>query len=660
MRHKFLAVVVLAIAAPACLAEITLTRGADGFFTATTPNYSARVGPDGNLHSLISDGTEFLLDGYKGLVGGGYLTITEGPEWSVEVFRFGQVEQAGPDAVVATADKHRLIYKFLPDAIELSFAHTAPPTVYHFVLNPALKDMLEKNSGETIAPKTVWREGVPMLFNERGANVTFPAGVLYYIAKNARDKPDTDPEVLQVWMPQTWQDNVITQRLIIHAKPTVADTLQATLAVSPANHLFPGGRPAELALVGKTRVPGLECDAQAELIATDFLTKREVFRETRPLRIAALAAGEVRFTLTPPPGFYEGVLTVKQGEETLATRTFPFAYDLAHMLPPERPADFDQFWDDTLAEQDKIPPDWQLALEKETADYRLYRTVFTGLFGRKFHAWLSVPVREGKYPGTLTLPPSGINVAYLPSLGPGIVGMSLAIAGQELTPPPDGKFPPDPYFRLGWDYFRTGIDSRETWYYRAVYAACSRAVDLLASRPETDVTRIFVSGGSQGGGLAFITAALNPKVTMAVGNSPGLFGLEWKLRHLGPAYWPPIDPVDENSQPITDPDLLEKRVAVVRYGDGANFAPRLKCAVLLNLGLQDHVTSPVGALASWSRLEDASVRAILADSWGGHNGPRGGQALTSAWLAALVDGQVSRVLDLRPADSLPVLVEARR
>ncbi len=664
MRALLCTLLIIALAAGFAAGAVTVTKNADGSFTATANNYTARLGPDGNLHSLVSGGTEFLLDGYRGLVGAGYLTITEGTPWKVEAYEFDQVEQTAPDVVTATADKHKLTYKFLDDGLEFGFQHTAEPTIYHFIINPAIKDMQERSSGETVPHKTTWRDGTIALYNEKGSNVTLPPGALYYIAKNSAEKPDTDPMVLQMWMPRSWGDQVITQKMTIHAQPTVADALQASLNVTPGNFVFSGGDRARLGLKMQMRFPDLPLDCVVQFTAQEFLTKQEIAQLQQPFQLAALGQGEVEFDVTPQPGFYEGVITVKragaqQGQETLATRSFPFAYDIAHMTPAERPADFDKFWDDTLAEQEKIPPDWQLVLEKATPDYKLYRTTFNGLLGRQFHAWLSVPTKPGQYPASLTLPPSGINVAYLPASGPGVVGMSLAIAGQELTPPAGGGFPLNPYFRLGWDYWRTGIDSRETWYYRAVYAACSRAVDLLASRPETDVAKVGVGGGSQGGGLSFIVAGLNPKVGVAICGSPGLFGLEWKLRHLGPAYWPPIDLVDENNAAVQDDALLEQRIAVVRYGDAGNFAPRIKGAVLLNLGLQDHVTSPAGALAAWSQLSNASYRGLLADPWGGHNGPRGGQWLGSAWTQAFWSGKMDGVLEYTQADVLPVVVEKK-
>lgn len=659
-------VTVLLFAVGLCLSalgQVTVTKGADGGYSATCANYTATVGADGNLHSLVSDGTEFLCDGLNGVVGGGYTTVTEAAAWSATAFKFDTVTMEG-NRLTATANQHTLIYAFLPDAIELTFSHTADPTIWSLCVNQVGVEMREQQSGEAIAMKTAWREGVPQLFNARGANITLPAGAFYYIAKNSAKKPDTDPMVLQMWMSRTWQKDTVTKRIVIHAKPTAADALQAQLTVPSTNHLFPGGAPASVGLSAKLSYPGVTVNAQAELVVTEFLTKKEVFRQQQPLKLVALGDGKVLFNVAPPPGFYQAVLTAKQNDETLVTRSFPFVYDMPKMTLPERPADFDKFWNDTLAEQEKIPADVQLEevtdpkYNKTFVDngMKLYRMTFTGLFNRKFHAWLSVPQKEGKYPASLTMPPSGINATYLPAAGP-VVGMSLAIAGQEVDYP-TLTYKPDPYFNTGWDYFQTGIEKKESWYYRAVFAACSRAVDILAARPEVDATRIGIGGGSQGGGLSFITAALNPKVGLAVCGSPGLFGLEWKLRYL-PTYWPPIDPLDDKRQPITDPQTLESRIAVARYMDAANFAPRITGAVLINNGMSDSVTCQMATFAAWSRLTNARVRAMLTDPWAGHNGPRNGQWLGSTWWVYFSQGNQEAAFAIKEAGTLPVVVERK-
>ena len=46
--------------------------------------------------------------------------------------------------------------------------------------------------------------------------------------------------------------------------------------------------------------------------------------------------------------------------------------------------------------------------------------------------------------------------------------------------------------------------------YAGAFMDCIRGVDFLASRPEVDAARLAVTGGSQGGGLAFATATSRP------------------------------------------------------------------------------------------------------------------------------------------------------
>jgi len=640
------ALLFLARVAPAADAP-PLAKNPDGSFTATTSNYTAQVGADGNLHSLNSGGTEFLLDGYRGLVGGGYMTFERGQYWPVTVFRFPKVVQTAPDRLTATGKDHRLTYRFLPDAIELGFTHTAQPCFWYFAIAPAIKDIVEHDSGDAITTKNIGfeREGQPHLFAASGANVLLPRASLR-ATRDAGKATNSGPFVEFIWMPPTAANQTLTKRLVIHRQPTAADAMRATLLVPRANHILPGGAPAELGLAAGLRFPGLTVDGQVELVLREFKQKKVVFQQRQPFKLAAMGKTRAMFSVPLAAGFYDGVLTARQGKEVLATRTFPLAYDIQHMTPPERPADFDTFWDDTLAEQEKIPVNLQMALDREHPAYKLYKIRFDGLLGRRFHAWLSLPTAPGKHGAHLTLPPSGVNMTYMPPCG-NIVGMSLAVAGQEVGITQEQL--------KSWDYFRCGIEKRETWYYRAILAACSRAVDILAARPETDLSRICVHGGSQGGGLSFITAALNPKVTLAVGSSPGLFGLEWKLRYPNSFNWPPIQ---FNKPP--DPKALEERIAVVRYCDAANFAPRIRCAVLLNVGLQDHVTMPVGVLSAWQRLGNARIRALLADPWGGHNGPRGAGTLWAQWSGKHSAGKLDDVAQFTRAESLPVLVETRR
>ena len=69
----------------------------------------------------------------------------------------------------------------------------------------------------------------------------------------------------------------------------------------------------------------------------------------------------------------------------------------------------------------------------------------------------------------------------------------------------------DKGFQLG--ALLKGIEHRDTYYYKRTYLGCVRAVDYLCSREDVDPTRIACYGGSQGGMLSIVTAALDKRIT---------------------------------------------------------------------------------------------------------------------------------------------------
>ena len=60
-------------------------------------------------------------------------------------------------------------------------------------------------------------------------------------------------------------------------------------------------------------------------------------------------------------------------------------------------------------------------------------------------------------------------------------------------------------------YATMGLESRNTFYYKRVYMGCLRAIDYLCSLDSVDENRIAVYGGSQGGMLSIVTAALDSR-----------------------------------------------------------------------------------------------------------------------------------------------------
>jgi cephalosporin-C deacetylase-like acetyl esterase len=92
----------------------------------------------------------------------------------------------------------------------------------------------------------------------------------------------------------------------------------------------------------------------------------------------------------------------------------------------------------------------------------------------------------------------------------GIVTFEIGIHGVTVTQP--NIFYYDLAFGPLYQYYFFNLDSRDNYYYKRVYLGCLRAVDLLTSLPEVDTSRIAVYGGSQGGALSIVTAALDKRV----------------------------------------------------------------------------------------------------------------------------------------------------
>ena len=85
-------------------------------------------------------------------------------------------------------------------------------------------------------------------------------------------------------------------------------------------------------------------------------------------------------------------------------------------------------------------------------------------------------------------------------------------------------------------YLENGLDNRDNYYMKHVYAACVRAIDFLTSLPEWDGKNVAVQGGSQGGALALITAGLDPRVTLCVANHPALSDMAGYLDNRAGGY----------------------------------------------------------------------------------------------------------------------------
>ncbi|MHB8993798.1 MAG: acetylxylan esterase [Armatimonadota bacterium] len=300
----------------------------------------------------------------------------------------------------------------------------------------------------------------------------------------------------------------------------------------------------------------------------------------------------IKGTLTQP-GVLRLTISAIDGKRVWLTPVGA-GYEVEKIVPltPE-PADFAQYWEEQKAALRAIPADVQMEkMDKYSSDQQTtYKISFANINGTRQYGWLSVPTKEGKYPGWLGVPAAGY-APNSPANGMAANGFVTMVLYAHNYPV---DLPAERYNELQKTelagYPTRGRESRDTYYFRRVFLGCTRFMDYLMSRPEWDGKNLFVQGSSQGGGLSLISAGLEPKVTGISSNVPALCDHTaiMKGRIQG---WPSL--VSDRNEAIARD--------VAPYFDAVNFARHAKCASVVSCGFADTTCAPSSVYAAFSVL----------------------------------------------------------
>jgi cephalosporin-C deacetylase len=257
-----------------------------------------------------------------------------------------------------------------------------------------------------------------------------------------------------------------------------------------------------------------------------------------------------------------------------------------------RPADFDAFWEETIAELGRTPANVSVEPDslRSTPQVSVSQVHFDSFGGVRIFAWFARPSAPGAYPGLLMLPGySGNSMPQRAMAGEGFAVLSVSVRAH---PRSNGQYAP------GFPGLMTdGIEAKETYGYRGVYMDCYRALDVLRGLDGVDADRLGVTGGSQGGALTLLTAALRPEIRVAAADVPFLCAIR--------------DAVEvTSSYPFAEigdllrlrPELAETVWTTIPYYDILNFAPRITCPTLVSLGLKDDICPPQTGYALYNTL----------------------------------------------------------
>jgi cephalosporin-C deacetylase len=298
---------------------------------------------------------------------------------------------------------------------------------------------------------------------------------------------------------------------------------------------------------------------------------------------------------------------------------------------PERtePADFDQFWTDTLAAARAHP----LGLRYETVRTGLSLVAvddvtFAGYGGQPIKAWLVRPAQaEGPLPCVVEYcgygGGRGLPTEHLFWAAAGYAHLVMDTRGQGGgwrvgATPDDGAQGAGPSI----DGFMTrGIQSPETYYYRRLFTDAVRAVEAARAHPAVDGSRIFPKGGSQGGGMALAVAGLVPDLTAVLADVPFLQDFR-RATEITDAF-----PYKQIANFLaTQRTEVDNVFRTLSYFDGLNFAARATAPAFYSVGLMDDVTPPSTVFASYNHYAGPKEIAVYPynghDSGGPFNEPR--------------------------------------
>ena len=214
--------------------------------------------------------------------------------------------------------------------------------------------------------------------------------------------------------------------------------------------------------------------------------------------------------------------------------------------------------------------------------------------GARLYGILCVPRKEGKYPALLIVPGAGVR-AYQGSVAlaeRALITFEIGIHGIPVN------MEPYVYTDLGAGvlngYSNYNMDNRDRYYYKRVYIGCVRANDFLTSLPQYDGTNLGVSGGSQGGALSIVTAALDTRVKCLAAYYPALSDVSGYLNGRAGG-WPHM--FDKNNLAYND---LKEKKETMKYYDVVNFARKLKVPGFYSWGFNDETCPPTSMYAAYN------------------------------------------------------------
>ena len=279
-----------------------------------------------------------------------------------------------------------------------------------------------------------------------------------------------------------------------------------------------------------------------------------------------------------------------------------------YQLTLKKPDDFDAFWASIMAEADAIPlnPTLTPVPMRSDEDVEVFEAHYDSLDGLRIAGWYCLPRKRSTPLPTIVVYPGYISEPTLPK---DWARQGYAAFGAA----PRGKLRSNERFNPGYPGLLThNITDKNTYGYKGFYVDAIRAIDFLLAQPDVDAKRIGLTGGSQGGALTILVAAMrNDVVAAAAPQAPYLCG------YMDSAELTHTYPYEEMNEYLhLHPGSAQAMADALDYYDLVNFAPRITCPILVNIGLQDDVVPPETGYAVFNAISSAEKKLFAYDGYG--------------------------------------------
>ncbi|HAL49396.1 MAG: acetylxylan esterase [SAR202 cluster bacterium] len=284
-----------------------------------------------------------------------------------------------------------------------------------------------------------------------------------------------------------------------------------------------------------------------------------------------------------------------------------YTVDENYKSKARKPDDFDEYWDGVLADAAEVPLEPEAVPEalRSSDDIEVFQVSYNSVDNVRIAGWYCLPrERTGPLAAVMVVP------GY--QSDPPITKEWARRGYATLSVAPRGKLRSNRQFNPGYPGLLTyGIVDRNAYSYRGFYVDAWRGIDFLLSRDEVDSGRIGVTGSSQGGGLTIVAAAMRREVKAAAAGAPYLTGFldSIELTHTYPYQ-------EINDYLRLHPESRGEVEETLNYFDGINFADKITCPIIVNVGLQDNVCPPETGFALFDKIESADKRMYPYDQQG--------------------------------------------